>query len=168
MVPLRLAGAGGANPGLGLNMPTNLFNQSHTKNFGEGLDISILLVISSKMGMKIQKLGELLADARKRRKFTLRAVQETLGISNAYLSQLETGKVQSPSPVVLHKLSELYEVPYATVMEIAGYPVPQNVDAGDAVDRFAARIGNTTPEEEDAIVEYLRFIRSRKNPKGHG
>lgn len=118
--------------------------------------------------MKIQKLGELLADARKRRHFTLRAVQETLGISNAYLSQLETGKVQSPSPVVLHKLSELYEVPYATVMEVAGYPLPQNVHVGDAADRLVARIGKTTSEEEDAIVEYLRFIRSRKNRKERG
>ena len=115
------------------------------------------------MATKIKRLGELLADARKRRQLTLRAVQETLGISNAYLSQLETGKVQSPSPVVLHKLSELYEVSYATVMQTAGYPLPQGVDAGDAADRLAARIGETTPEEEDALVEYLRFIRSRKS-----
>lgn len=120
------------------------------------------------MATKVQRLGDLLADARKRRHLTLRAVQETLGISNAYLSQLETGKVQSPSPVVLHKLSEFYEVPYASVMEVAGYPLPQNVNAGDAPDRLVARIGKTTPEEEDAIVEYLRFIRSRKTPKERG
>jgi transcriptional regulator with XRE-family HTH domain len=118
------------------------------------------------MTTKIDKLGELLADARARRKLTLRAVQETIGISNAYLSQLETGKVQSPSPVVLHKLSELYELPYATVMEVAGYPLPQNVKAGSTDNRLAARMGKTTPEEEDAIVEYLRFIRSQKNRRG--
>ena len=117
------------------------------------------------MTAKIDKLGELLADARKRRNLTLRAVQDTIGISNAYLSQLETGKVQSPSPVVLHKLSELYELPYATVMELAGYPLPQNVTTGSAGNRLAARIGKTTPEEEDAIVEYLRFIRSQRNRK---
>jgi len=104
------------------------------------------------MSTKIDKLGELLADARARRKLTLRAVQDIVGISNAYLSQLETGKVQSPSPVVLHKLSELYELPYATVLELASYD-----------NRLAARVGKTTPEEEDAIVEYLRFIRSKKN-----
>jgi transcriptional regulator with XRE-family HTH domain len=113
--------------------------------------------------MKMDKLGELLADARARRKLTLRAVQEAVGISNAYLSQLETGKVRSPSPVVLHKLSELYELPYATVMEIAGYPSPQNVQTGSTDSPLAARIGKTTPDEEDAIVEYVRFIRSQKN-----
>lgn len=117
------------------------------------------------MPTNMDNLGELLADARKRRNLTLRAVQDTVGISNAYLSQLETGKVQSPSPVVLHKLSELYELPYATVMEAAGYPLPPNARSNGESDRLAARIGKTTPQEEDAIVEYLRFIRSQKNRK---
>ncbi len=115
------------------------------------------------MKTKLDKLGELLADARARRKLTLRAVQEAVGISNAYLSQLETGKVRSPSPVVLYKLSELYDLPYATVMEAAGYPSPQNVKAASIENRLAARVGKTTLEEEDAIVEYLRFIRSQRN-----
>jgi transcriptional regulator with XRE-family HTH domain len=120
------------------------------------------------MATKTDKLGELLADARARRKLTLRAVQDTVGISNAYLSQLETGKVQSPSPVVLHKLSKLYDLPYATVMEAAGYPSPQNVKGGSEDNRLAARIGKTTPEEEDAIVEYLRFIRTQRSRRDRG
>ena len=74
------------------------------------------------MDTRRDRLGGLLADARKRRGLTLRAVQRAVGISNAYLSQLETGKVRSPSPVVLHKLCELYELPYATVMQEAGHP----------------------------------------------
>jgi HTH-type transcriptional regulator, competence development regulator len=93
------------------------------------------------------RLGKLLADARRRRKLTLRAVQDTVGISNAYLSQLETGKVQSPSPVVLHKLCKLYELPYATVMQEAGYPVPEEFKETDSSVRLAARVGQMTPEE---------------------
>jgi transcriptional regulator with XRE-family HTH domain len=112
---------------------------------------------------RTDRLGELLADARKRRKLTLRAVQDEVGISNAYLSQLETGKVQSPSPVVLHKLSELYELSYAMVMEAAGYPLPKNIKTDEPGTRLVARIGRVTPEEEDAIVEYLRFIPSQRN-----
>jgi transcriptional regulator with XRE-family HTH domain len=108
------------------------------------------------------QLGQLLADARRRRQLTLRAVQETAGISNAYLSQLETGKVGAPSPVVLHKLSELYGLSYATVMQEAGYPVPEEFRETDSAVRLAARVGNTTREEEDALVEYLMFLRSRR------
>lgn len=85
----------------------------------------------------MHRLGQLLADARRRRKLTLRAVQESVGVSNAYLSQLETGKVSSPSPIVLHKLSELYELSYTTVMQEAGYPSPQEFrdQFGDAACR---------------------------------
>jgi len=109
----------------------------------------------------MDRLGRLLTDARKRRRMTQRAVQDAVGISNAYLSQLETGKVQSPSPIVLHKLSELYDLPYATVMQEAGYPLPETVKESDSATRLAARVGETTPEEEDALVDYLMFLRSR-------
>jgi transcriptional regulator with XRE-family HTH domain len=109
----------------------------------------------------MDRLGTLLADARKRKRLTLRAVQDAVGISNAYLSQLETGKVQSPSPIVLHKLSELYGLPYATVMQQAGYPLPETANDTDSPTRLAARVGPTTEEEEDALVDYLMFLRSR-------
>lgn len=109
----------------------------------------------------MDRLGTLLADARKRKRLTLRAVQDAIGISNAYLSQLETGKVQSPSPIVLHKLSELYGIPYATVIQEAGYPLPETVKETDSGTRLAARVGSTTREEEDALVDYLRFLRSK-------
>ena len=82
---------------------------------------------------------------------TLRAVQEAVGISNAYLSQLETAKVQSPSPVVLHKLSELYDLPYATVMELAGYPIPQNVR------RAARTTGSRRESEKQRLKKKIRL-----------
>jgi HTH-type transcriptional regulator, competence development regulator len=125
--------------------------------------MACMLAISSKsMPPNMIRLGKLLADARRRRKLTLRAVQDTVGISNAYLSQLETGKVQSPSPVVLHKLCKLYELPYATVMQEAGYPVPEEFKETDSSVRLAARVGQMTPEEEDALVDYLMFLRSQR------
>ena len=110
----------------------------------------------------MKRLGRLLADARKQRKLTLRAVEDTVGISNAYLSQLENGKVRAPSPVVLHKLSELLRLSYASMMHEAGHPIPKNVKQSARDGRFAARVGNVTEEEEDALVEYLMFLRSRK------
>ena len=60
---------------------------------------------------------------RKSKGFTLRDVEKQTDISNAYLSQLETGKVKQPSPINLYKLSELYEVAYELLLEKVGYPV---------------------------------------------
>ena len=111
-----------------------------------------------------EKLGTFLASARNKLEMTLRAVEEETGISNAYLSQLEHGKIKTPAPQNLYKLAELYQVPYELLMELAGYPVPkpQSAESWFAGDAFAARIGAVTAEEEEALVEYLQFIRSRK------
>ena len=49
-----------------------------------------------------------LRDLRKNKGLTLRQVEDMTGISNGYLSQLETGKIKSPSYKVLMKLNALY------------------------------------------------------------
>ncbi len=108
-------------------------------------------------------LGEYLKSAREKKGLSLRAVESEVGVSNAYLSQIESNKIKQPSPIVLHGLSNLYEVSYETLMELAGYPVP-----GATADRHSlySRIGPTTKEEEDAVAEYLDFLRSRKSKGG--
>jgi DNA-binding transcriptional regulator YiaG len=45
---------------------------------------------------------------RKGRNFSLREVEERTGISNAYLSQLERGKIKSPGYETVRILYELY------------------------------------------------------------
>jgi len=106
------------------------------------------------------ELGRYLKGARARKNLTLRAVENATDISNAYLSQLESGKIKNPSPNNLHKLSELYEVSYATVMQMAGYPVPRMKDDAEALN-FAARLGPVTEEEQDELLEYLEFLRAK-------
>ena len=57
------------------------------------LDKISTLRILSIMGDKKQSLGPFLRAARERRSLTLRAVERATGVSNAYLSQLESGKI---------------------------------------------------------------------------
>lgn len=49
-------------------------------------------------------LAELVKIARRKYGYSLRDVQEKCGVSNAYLSQIETGKVQNPSAHILRSL----------------------------------------------------------------
>lgn len=107
------------------------------------------------------QLSRTLIAARERRGLTLREVERSTGVSNAYLSQLENEKIKAPSPNVLHKLALLYEVPYSALMLQAGYPVAEAADISNDAIRLAARLGPTSPDEEDALAEYLEFIRSR-------
>lgn len=49
-----------------------------------------------------------LKSLRKSNKLTLRQVEDLTGISNAYLSQLENGKIKKPSYDTVGKLFDLY------------------------------------------------------------
>lgn len=109
-------------------------------------------------------LGTYLAKARKGLGLSLRTVEAETDISNAYLSQLETGKIKTPSPTILHTLALRYDVAYERLMALAGYPVPGNA-ADDPLARspdLAARLGGVSPEEEEALVDFLSLIRKRE------
>jgi transcriptional regulator with XRE-family HTH domain len=110
------------------------------------------------------ELGALLADLRTAKGLSLREVEEATGkaVSNAYLSQLENGRIQKPSPNVLHSLAEVYAVPYETLMEKAGYLLPSERNEGGRRRRLAVfAIDDLTVEEEEELLKYLAFLRSR-------
>ena len=117
------------------------------------------------MNQESRKLGPFLASARQHKKLTLRAVEAKTGISHAYLSQLERGKIRSPSPVMLRKLSDLYNVPYSSVLELAGYPVPDSEKLDTSLTDIAARLGPVTPEEVDELADYLKYLRSKRGKR---
>lgn len=109
-------------------------------------------------------LGDELRRIRELHKLTLRAVENLTGISNAYLSQLETGKVEKPSPNYLYKLAEVYNVPYDLLMEKAGYLVRQQQGASkkrSLAGAALATIDDLTPEEEEELMNYLAYLRSK-------
>jgi transcriptional regulator with XRE-family HTH domain len=109
------------------------------------------------------ELGALLADLRTAKGLSLRQVEEATdkAVSNAYLSQLENGRIRKPSPNVLHSLAGVYTVHYEALMEKAGYLLPSQ-DEGGRRNRLAAfAIDDLTAEEEEELLKYLAFLRSR-------
>ena len=70
------------------------------------------------------KLGIFLKYSRQAKDLSLRAVESSTKISNAYISQLESGKIAEPSPTMLDKLATCYGVSYSKLMRLAGYRVP--------------------------------------------
>jgi DNA-binding XRE family transcriptional regulator len=58
----------------------------------------------------LAEFGRWLRGIREERGLSLRDVEARTGISNPLLSQLETGKIQSPSAAVCWKLACLYDV----------------------------------------------------------
>lgn len=110
-------------------------------------------------------LGIILRGSREQRSLSLRAVEKATGVSNAYLSQLESGKIRQPSPLVLHKLAQLYEMPYTLLLEKAGYPAPA-ADSGAGQPLVVdSRLGPISSDEESELKRYLEFLRSRRGRK---
>lgn len=121
-------------------------------------------------------LGGYLLMRRQLKRMSLREVQENSGgvVSNAYLSQLENGHTARPSPHILHALAEVYEVPYVTLMEKAGYlsasvvstmpGTTQRIHRGRAAATRA--VEDLTPEEEEELLKYLAFLRSKDGKRG--
>jgi HTH-type transcriptional regulator, competence development regulator len=111
-------------------------------------------------------LGRYLKSVRLGSKMTLRDVEEASGkeVSNAYLSQLESGKIAKPSVNVLYALSTSLGVPYETLMERAGYIVPtsQKTEATKHGKPATYSIDNLSAEEERELLDYLNYIRSKK------
>jgi len=110
------------------------------------------------------QLGGLLADLRTAKGLSLRQVEEASdkAVSNAYLSQLEKGKIRKPSPNVLHSLAAVYAVPYEALMEKAGYLLPSEGSKAARRRRLGAlAIDDLTAEEEEELLKYLAFLRSR-------
>jgi HTH-type transcriptional regulator, competence development regulator len=109
--------------------------------------------------------GDYFRKLREEKGLTLRDVERETQVSNAYLSQLESEKIKQPSPTTLHKLAGFYGVSYALLMEKVGYPSAnqkeyrgKNANHKTALSKF----GKITGEEENELIEYLKFIRNRK------
>ena len=113
-------------------------------------------------------LGRYLASIRADRGLTLREVEEATNkeVSNAYLSQIENDKIQKPSPNILHVLAELYGISYEKLMDMAGYFTSSTRRAEGQrhgrIPTFSEH--HLTPDEETQLMDYLKFIRSRKRP----
>jgi transcriptional regulator with XRE-family HTH domain len=112
---------------------------------------------------KSVELAALLRDLRAAKGLSLREVEEATGqaVSNAYLSQLENGRIKKPSPNVLHSLAEVYAVPYEGLMEKAGYLQPSKDGRGRRTRLAVFAIDDLTAEEEEELLKYLAFLRSR-------
>ena len=121
---------------------------------------------AAEKGLRLSDIGPVLSDLRRAKGLSLREVEEATGkgVSNAYLSQLENGKIKKPSPNVLHCLADVYAVPYETLMEKAGYLMPSTSEGGGRKRLAAFAIDDLSADEEEELLRYLAFLRWRTKP----
>lgn len=118
---------------------------------------------SPKTAPNASSLGSYIKSVRRGLDLSLRDVEEATNkeVSNAYLSQLENGKIAKPSPHVLYSLSQALHVRYEALMERAGYIAPASAKkTGEKHGKAATfAIDDLTREEENALLEHLAYLR---------
>lgn len=117
------------------------------------------------------EFGKYLRKIRKARALTIHQVQLYAGVSNSYISLLERGERDIPSPEILKKLAPLYKVNYDELMKAAGYmdsintifedPTIVKESINDNIYKAAiekAKNKNISPEKLDKLIDLASGI----------
>lgn len=105
---------------------------------------------------------ELLKNLRKIKGYTLKEVEKEVGISNAYFSQLENGKIKSPSAGFLYKLAKMYDVPYEVLMKAAGYIQTTEDVSNKLLGLAMAHTETLSSEESSKVAQFISFLRDAR------
>ncbi len=113
-------------------------------------------------------LGQVLKEFREKARKTLREVQETTGISNAYLSQLENGKINRPSANVLYQLSNEYEVELDVLLEAANIIEKRKTPSrqSELQRKISFYADKFSQEEENEIMDFIEYLRYKNKNAG--
>ncbi|MEW6601391.1 MAG: helix-turn-helix transcriptional regulator [Nitrospirota bacterium] len=88
-----------------------------------------------KGGEQMKSLGEYLKEARMKMGMSLREVEDRAGVSNAYISLIESGKRTDPHPNILKSLAAVYGLNITELMGVAGY-----LDAESSANKEMAQV----------------------------
>jgi transcriptional regulator with XRE-family HTH domain len=110
----------------------------------------------------VDKLGEVIRNAREAKGMTLRRLEAAVGVSNAHLSQLETGRIERPSMALLFALAEALDLDYPKLLRLGGHTTAGN-GASRAVPGVAFRDSDDlTPEEADEVLRFIDMLKKRR------
>ncbi len=100
-------------------------------------------------------LGEYIRAQRVKKGIGLREMATRLNISNAYLSNLESGKHSKANPLLLKKIAEELEIDHLKLYKIIGYT---NKDLDDIQKEIANSSAEKTEKDQkmEKMVEYMR------------
>ena len=101
---------------------------------------------------------------------TLRAVEDKTNrvVKNGYLSQIEKGMINRPSPGILYELAQAYGVSYRELLARAGHRVPEEKVAADqqAVAGLPLHaFADLDEEDRQTLLEYAAFLRQRRKDR---
>lgn len=89
-----------------------------------------------------QSLAEMCAAGRAHKGWTLRQAEAETGVSNALISQIETGKQDNPTLRVLSALTRAYGLNPSSVLGLIAHPTPPPAGQPEGVEALASEIAD--------------------------
>lgn len=147
----------------------------------DGHSLSMLERITSKLGQNIRVVSvpqvnspdelhftfqKFLTNLRRSRNLSRIDLANKLDVEEEEILSLEQGIDYRPSPRLLYKLSEFYQIPQAKLNALAGATkeIPQSIQR--EASKFAAKSDNfnkLAKEEKKLLDEFMAFLKSDKN-----
>ncbi len=93
-----------------------------------------------------------------KRKLSLRAAAERIGISDTYLSHLENGKREPPDPKIISDIAAAYKVNFFELMSCAGYLGPSPGSREERQLREHEDLINTHPDGPEFMQPRLQAL----------
>jgi transcriptional regulator with XRE-family HTH domain len=121
-----------------------------------------------------EKLGAVLRRLRQQRGWSLRDVEAKTGgkVHNAYLSQIESGKILRPSLETLVQLSLAFDIDFWTLATESGL-IPEDAPEKPKASRqphpletiSRSRVADLTFDELEQISEFIDFVKWRRKAR---
>lgn len=86
-------------------------------------------------------------------------------ISYAYVSNIESRRVNNPSPIILKTLAIIFGVDQEMVLEKAGYLDKKRpkIEEDVAFTLMLKEVPKMTDDEKQSLLDYIDFVKSRRN-----
>ncbi|MBA4538581.1 helix-turn-helix transcriptional regulator [Bacillus aquiflavi] len=120
--------------------------------------------LRSNMEKKIKNkfFGEELKRIRKSKKMTINELSEKSSVSSSYISQIENGKRDTPTPELIKKLAHGLSIDYYHLMRIAGYLNPDE-DNFITLEQLIKEVPNE--EKINDMIEHKKKIGNKSEKK---
>lgn len=118
-------------------------------------------------------LGEYIRSQRVKKGIGLREMAKMLNISNAYLSNLETGKHSMANPLLLKKIAEILNIDHLKLYKIIGYTNHDLEDilakkeekkaiSDEKIDSIMNALEKFDEDEFELIEKYIQLLKGKK------
>ena len=99
---------------------------------------------------------------RERAGLSLRQVEASSGVSNAYLSQIESGKVGAPSPKILERLAGALGASYVDLLAAAGHLDLADVSTVARMSRPLLDLSDLSEGDRIRVTSFVQDLRKRR------